>query len=74
MRYTTVQLYQLVPLTCNQPVQLPYNQSVIELNIYQQNTIGTRPVVLQHVYVHALSIIQPAYVHDQTVMWPVYAL
>ena len=36
MRYTTVQLYQFVPLTCSQPVQLPCNQSVPELNMHLQ--------------------------------------
>jgi hypothetical protein len=59
VRYTTVKLYQPVPMTCIQPVQLPYNQSVPELNLYQQNTIGTRHVVLQHAYVRTLSVMQP---------------
>ena len=36
MRYTAIQLYQPVPLTCIQPVQLPCNQSIPELNMYQQ--------------------------------------
>jgi hypothetical protein len=73
MRYTTLQLYQSVPLTCIQPVQLPCNQYVPELNMYQQNTTGTRLAVLQNAYVHALSIMQPMYVRDQTVMQPAYA-
>jgi hypothetical protein len=73
MRYTTVQLYQSVLLTCIQPVQIPCNQYVPELNTYQKNTTGTRPVVLQHAYIHALYVMQPAYVRDQTVMQPVYA-
>jgi hypothetical protein len=36
VRHTTIQLYRSVPLTCIQPVQLPYNQSVPEMNMYQQ--------------------------------------
>jgi hypothetical protein len=36
VRYTVVQLYQPVPLTCIQSVQLPCNQSVPELNMYLQ--------------------------------------
>jgi hypothetical protein len=39
----------------------------------QQNTTGTRPVVMQHTYVCALSVIHPAYVCDETVMQPAYA-
>jgi hypothetical protein len=73
VRYTIVQLYQFVPLTYNQPVQLPCNQSVPELNMYEQNTTGTRPVVMQHAYVCALSVMQPAYVRNQTIMQPPYA-
>jgi hypothetical protein len=73
VRYTTVELHQFVPLTCIQPVQLPCNQYVHELNMYQPNITGTRPVVLQHAYVHALSVMQPMYVRTQTVMKPAYA-
>jgi hypothetical protein len=74
VRYTTVQLYQSIPLTCSQPVQLPCNQSIPELNMYQQNKKGTRLVVLHHAYVHALSVMQPTYIRDQTFMQLVYAL
>jgi hypothetical protein len=74
MRYTTVKLYQPVPLTCNQLVQLPYNQFVPELNMYQPNTTDTGPVVLQHAYVRALYIQQNAYVHILSVMQPAYTL
>jgi hypothetical protein len=36
VRYTIAQLYQPVPLTCIQSVQLPCNQKVHELNMYLQ--------------------------------------
>ena len=36
MRYIVVQLYQPVPLTCIQSIQLPCNQFVHELNMYLQ--------------------------------------
>jgi hypothetical protein len=36
MRYTIVQVYQPVPLTCIQSVQMSYNQFVPDLNMYLQ--------------------------------------
>ena len=73
MRYTIVQLYQSVPLTCIQPVQLPCNQYVSKLNMYQQNTTCMRLVVLQHAYVHTLYVMNTVYVRNQTIMQLTYA-
>ena len=69
MRYIVVQMYQPVPLTCIQSVQLPCNRSVPELNVYLQKynryaTYSPRmyaPYIMQPTYVHALTVMQPAY-------------
>jgi hypothetical protein len=65
VRYIVVQLYQPVPLTCIQSVQLPCNQSVPEMNMYLQkynrymtcsdaDHICTGPIC----YVQALSVMR----------------
>jgi hypothetical protein len=68
VRYTTVNLYQSVPTTCNQPVPIACNQHVPKFNLYQQKPTGTQPVYaashicMRHVYTATNICIGPIYI------------
>jgi hypothetical protein len=55
VRYTIVQMYQPAPLTCIQSIQFPYNQSILELNMYlkKYNRYTTYNIVA-HVCMHRI--------------------
>jgi hypothetical protein len=68
VRYTTVNLYQSVPTTCNQPVPIACNQPVPEVHPIPTNTnmYTTCICCSSHMYMH------PVYTASCICMWPVY--